>query len=324
MSPTLSPKPVLPPDSLGVRRLDFKALGTDCQIKFRETNERKTLQFAADALDWIGKFEAKFSRFQPGSIVSRINAAAGHSWIETDPETDQMLDIADGLFNLTEGILDPTLLPLLRVWDWKTVHEKLPEASAVHQALSLTGWGKVQRRPGAVFLPQAGMGLDFGGFGKELAVDALAKIARNAAIKDVLVDLGRDVFATGGNGAHSFWHVGIEDGNHPGQCWGGLAISGRAVSASGNYARKFTHAGVTYGHILDPRTGWPVNNGMSAVTIVAPTCLEAGIYSTAVFVLGTNQGLALASRARGVAVCAQTTDGIDGSRDFGQYLVASA
>ena len=175
-----------------------------------------------------------------------------------------------------------------------------------------------------MFLPEAGMGLDFGGFGKEFAVDALVKIARLSGIKDALVDLGRDIFAMGGNGAHPFWHVGIEDGNQPGSCWGGLAVSDLAVSASGDYARHFIHDGVRYGHILDPRTGWPVANGMRAVTVVANSCLEAGIYSTAVFVLGTREGLHLASLARGVEVCAQSEQGIDGSRDFGKWLVRPA
>ena len=316
--------PVLPADELGVRRLEFKALGTNCLIKFRQPDERKALEFAAAALGWIGKFEAKFSRFRPDSHVSRINAAAGREWVNTDPEMEELLDIADGLFTRTNGILDPTMLPLLNVWNWKTVHSKLPTHAEVKAALALTGWAKVRRRNGAVFLPEAGMGLDFGGFGKEFAVDSLAKIARSYGIRDGLVDLGRDIFAMGGNGAHPFWHIGIEDGNKPGNCWGGLAVSDLAVSASGDYARFFTHDGVRYGHILDPRTGWPVANGMRAVTVVANSCLEAGIYSTAVFVLGHREGLHLASLARGVEVCAQGEHGIDGSRDFGKYLVQAA
>ncbi len=321
---TLATSSALPADKAGVRSFAFKALGTNCVIKFRLIDQRKSLEFAAAALGWVGRFEAKFSRFRPDSLVSKINAAAGRDWVETDAEMEELLDIADSLYSRTNGILDPTLLPLLEVWNWKVVHAKLPARDEVQAALDLTGWTKVRRRTGAVFLPEVGMGLDFGGFGKEFAVDSLAKIARLHGIRDAMVDLGRDIFAMGGNGIHPFWHVGVEDGNHPGTCWGGLAVSDRAVSASGDYARHFSHDGVRYGHILDPRTGWPVSNGMRAVTVVADSCLEAGIQSTAVFVLGHREGLHLASLARGVEVCAQGEHGIDGSRGFGKYLVKAA
>jgi thiamine biosynthesis lipoprotein len=304
--------------------VEFKALGTNCLIKFRLGDEHKALSFAADALAWLDRFEAKFSRFRPSSLVSRVNAAAGGDWIPVDDEMEHMLNLADDLHQRTDGILDPTILPLLRVWDWKKVHQKLPEAAEVKTALALTGWKKVRRRPGAVRLPEIGMGLDFGGFGKEYAVDFLARIARQYGITDALVDLGRDIFALGGNGAHPFWHIGIEDGNRPGNCWGGLAVTDHAVSASGDYARNFSHQGVRYGHILDPRTGWPVANGMRAVTVIARSCLEAGVYSTAVFVLGPRAGLHLASLARGVEVCAQSESGIEGSRGFSRYLVQAA
>ncbi len=318
------PAPQLQPDPQGVRRLDFKALGTNCSIKFRLNDERASLLFANSALRWLGDFEAKFSRYRPSSVVSRINTAAGGTWTQIDAETEHMLNLAEDLHRRTHGIIDPTLLPLLRVWDWKTVHLKLPSAAEIQAALALTGLEKIERRPGAVRLPQKNMGLDFGGFGKEYAVDYLARMAGQHDISDALIDLGRDIHALGGNGRHPFWHVGIEDGKQPGHCWGGLAVSGRAVSSSGDSARHFIHDGVRYGHILDPRTGWPVANGMRAVTVIANSCLEAGAYSTAVFVLGAREGLHLASLARGVEVCAQTEAGIDGTRAFGQYLVKAA
>jgi thiamine biosynthesis lipoprotein len=316
--------PVLAPDAHGVRRLEFRALGTQCIIQYRQKDDRAALSFAAEALGWLGAFEAKFSRFRPDSIVSRVNAAAGREWVPVDAEMERMLDVAGGLYNLTEGILDATMLPLQRVWDWKTVHEKLPDPSAVKHALSLTGWQKVQRRPGAVFLPEEGMGLDFGGFGKELAVDRLAQLARDRGIRDALIDLGRDIYAMGGNGVHPFWHIGIEDARRPGTCWGGLALTERAVSSSGDYARFFMHDGVRYGHILDPRTGWPVTNGLRSVTVVAKSCLEAGVYSTAVFVLGARHGIDFASRSQGVEVCAQSETGMHTSTDFARWQVKAA
>jgi FAD:protein FMN transferase len=317
-------EPVLPPNGHGVRNLAFRALGTDCSIKFRLADERAALGFAAEALGWLGAFEAKFSRYRDDSMLSRINRSAGGGWVETDAEMEHMLGLAESLHRRTEGVIDPTLLPLQLVWDWRKAREKLPDEREVEGALALTGLEKVERRPGAVRLPERGMGLDFGGFGKEYAVDYLARMAGEHGITDFLVDLGRDIFASGGNGVHPFWHIGIEDGIHPGQCWGGLAVNGRAVSASGDYARFFTHDGIRYGHILDPRTGWPVRNGMRAVTVIAGSCLEAGAYSTAVFVLGASEGIHLASLARNVEVCAQTEHGIEGTRKFGQWLVKAA
>ncbi len=320
----VAPAMPLQPDARGIRQLEFRAMGTNCSVKFILTDEQSALTFAAEVLGWVQAFEAKFSRYQPGSMISKINAAAGLDWVGVDSEMEHLLKLVDNLYQRTDGILDPTMLPLLQVWDWKKVHTKLPEHAEIKAALALLGWEKVERRPGGIRLPMAGMGLDFGGFGKEYAVDYVAQIARQHGIKDALIDFGRDIVAMGGNGVHPFWHVGIEDGIEPGKCWGGMAVSDHAVSASGDGIRHFTHGGVRYGHILDPRSGWPVSNGMRAVTVVAPSCLEAGIYSTAVFVLGPDEGLHLASLARGVEVCTQSDSGIGGSKGFGRWLVQAA
>lgn len=315
---------LLKPDARGIRTLGFTAMATNCVVKFRLDDDRSAMEFAAEALDWVGRFEARFSRFKPDSVISRINSAAGGAWVEVDEETEHMLNLAGDLHQRTNGVVDASVLPLLRTWNWKQARERLPGKDEVKAALELCGWRKIERRPGAVRLPKAGMGLDLGGFGKEYAVDHVARLARERGVSDALIDFGRDIFAMGGNGDHPFWHVGIEDGNHPGTCWGGLAVSDRAVCSSGDYHRHFTHGGIRYGHILDPRTGWPVANGMRAVTVVAPSCIEAGAYSTAVFVLGPRAGIHLASLARGVEVCAQSESGIEGTRDFGRWLVKAA
>lgn len=311
------------PDPHGVRRLDFKALGTMCSIKIRHPDDRTALNFASAALGWLSSFEAKFSRYRPDSLVSRINASPGE-WISVDGETEHLLNLADDLHTRTRGILDPTMLPLQRLWDWRAPHFQLPSSAEIRSALALTGIRKIERRPGSIRLPQEGMGLDFGGFGKEYAVDYLARMARQHGITDTLIDLGRDISASGGNGVHPFWHIGIEDGTKPGQCWGGLALDNLCVSTSGDSARHFTHGGKRYGHILDPRTGEPVMNGTRSVTVVANSCLEAGGYSTAIFVLGVKEGLDLVTPARGVEVCIQTDTGLDGTRSFGKHLVKAA
>jgi len=314
----------LVPDARGIRRVDFRALGTACSIQFRHPDTHSALRFVADALGWLERFEAKFSRFQPTSLISKINAAAGREWVRVDAEMEHLLDLATELFNLTDGILDPSMLPLLKVWDWKTAHTQLPQPAAINAARALTGFTKILRKPGQIFLPQPGMGLDFGGFGKEFAVDELVAIARQHGIQDALIDLGRDLVGIGGNGQHPFWHVGLEDGCHPGTCWGGLAVANFAVAASGDAVRRFEHQGLRYSHILDPRTGWPVANGMRAVTVLAPTCLQAGIFSTALFVLGPVDGLRFAACARDLDACLQTDHGMETTRNFIRRQVQAA
>jgi len=304
--------------------MEFRALGTACAIQFRHPDQKTSLLFLAAALDWLAHFEAKFSRFRPDSIISRINDAAGHEWVKVDSETEHLLNLAADLHRLTDGILDPTMLPLLRVWDWKTIHTTLPDKNEIKAARNLTGFSKIQRKPGNVFLPQPGMGLDFGGFGKEYAVDQLTRIAREHGIQDALLDLGRDIFGMGDNGQHPFWHVGLEDARSPGNCWGGLAVSNFAVAASGDYTRRFEYNGIRYGHILDPRTGWPVANGMRGVTVLAPTCLQAGIYSTAIFVMGLKEGLRFASCARDLDACIQTDNGAEATPGFSRRQVQAA
>lgn len=312
------------PDARGIRRVEFRALGTACVIQFRHSEDATARQFVSSALGWLSAFEAKFSRFRPDSIISEINAAAGRDWVAVDSETEQLLDLAADLYRITDGILDPTMLPLLRVWDWKTVHEKLPERADIQAAHALTGFRKLQRKPGQVFLPEPGMGLDFGGFGKEYAVDQLVGIARGHGIQDALIDLGRDLYAIGGNGQHPFWHVGLEDARSPGAFWGGLAVSDYGVAASGDSLRRFEHHGVRYGHILDPRTGWPVANGLRGVSVLAPTCLQAGIYSTAIFVLGLKDGLRFAACGREVEASIQTDTGAEATPGFIRRQVQAA
>jgi thiamine biosynthesis lipoprotein len=168
------------------------------------------------------------------------------------------------------------------------------------------------------------MGLDFGYFGKEFAVDHLARMADQHGISDALIDLGRVLFALGGNGMHPFWHIGIEDGIRPGHCRGGLAISDMAVSTAGDFARYFTHDGVHYSHIIDPRTGWPVTNGMRATTVIAPSCLIAGMLSTAAHILGPQGGHQLAALSRDVEICTQSVTSLECSPNFDRFFFQAA
>ncbi|MBI5380520.1 MAG: FAD:protein FMN transferase [Opitutae bacterium] len=316
--PEASPKgaPVIP-----LRRLTFAALGTRCEVQYATPDDHRAMAFESAAVEWVHAFEAKYSRFRPDSLVSRINAAAGRSWVEVDAEMEQMLNICASLFFMTGGVLDATALPLLRLWNYKADNPRVPTDAEIAAARQLVGWAKVDRAPGKVFLPEAGMALDFGGFGKEWAVDCVAQIAREQGIAAALVDFGHDLRAVGVPPGRPAWHVGLEDPQHPGTAKGSIAASdGLGVASSGDYQRGFTVAGKRYGHIVDPRTGRPVANGCIQATVVASSCLQAGVLSTAAFVLGLNEGLKLIQAtpgAEGLLLTAQTRAQ---TRGFWQYV----
>jgi thiamine biosynthesis lipoprotein len=277
-----------------LRKLSFRAMATQCEVQYSAPGgDAQAAAFEKEAEGWVHAFEAKYSRFQPGSIVSRINDAAGREWVEIDAETEALLKMCDTLHFMTRGILDPSALPLIRIWNWKADPPVVPGPEAIREALGLTGWAKVRREPGRVFLAQKGMALDFGGFGKEYAVDMVSMLAGEHGIADSLVDFGHDIRASGAPPGRPAWHVGLEDPKKPGTIWASVALNRRSIASSGDSIRSFTAGGRRYGHIIDPRTGWPVANGCTQATVIADTCLQAGMLSTSAFIAGVEAGLEL-------------------------------
>lgn len=275
-----------------LRHLRFGALGTQCEIQYVCDDSGVATDFEHAAVRWVEAFEAKYSRFRPGSLISRINTAAGQTWVEVDEEMDQLLRLCESLHFLTDGILDPTLLPLIRLWNYQAERPEIPSDAAIEATRRLVGWNLVQRTNGKVFLPRAGMALDFGGFGKEYAVDVVAQIASDHGITAVLVDFGHDLRAIGQPPGRPGWHIGLEDPRRPGTPAGSVALmANRGIASSGDYLRRFVIGGRRYGHILDSRTGRPVANGCLQATVIAGSCLHAGVLSTTAFVLGPARGI---------------------------------
>jgi FAD:protein FMN transferase len=170
-------------------------------------------------------------------------------------------------------------------------------------------------------LPEKGMGLDIGGIGKEYAVDRIFEMARAAGLENVLVNFGRDLRAHGSPPEGGPWRIGLEDTHDPDPCWAGVAISNRAVTTSGDYRRNVTIQGERFGHILDPRTGFPVGNGCDAVSVIAPTCTEAGILSTCAFILGHEDGLTILSTYSQAEGCIHEHGRQHQTGRFNEYLI---
>lgn len=306
-----------------LRRFEFPAMGTQCLVQYVCPDQARAAKFERDAVGWVQAFEAKYSRFKPDSLVSRINAAAGDHWVDVDAEMEELLNLCANLHSITRGVLDPTALPLIRLWNYKAEHPVVPETHQIAYARELVGWPKVQRQPGRIFLPRAGMSLDFGGFGKEYAVDMVAQLAVSQGIPDILVDFGHDLRALGHPPERSCWHVGLEDPKRPGVADGSIGVTGRGVASSGDYLRCFVINGRRYGHIVDPRTGWPVANGCCQATVIAQTCLQAGVLSTTSFLLGVSEGIHFIQGFPGAEGLMCTATARAQTRGFFKYVASS-
>jgi thiamine biosynthesis lipoprotein len=163
------------------------------------------------------------------------------------------------------------------------------------------------------------MGIDIGGIGKEYMVDRVLEMALESGIENILVDFGQDLRVHGEPPEGGPWRIGLEDPFEPGQCWAGVSVQNCAVATSGDYSRNFTLNGHRYGHIIDPRNGYPVANHCLAVSVIAPLCTTAGILSMAAFILGPDLGLKLIENQEQTEGCIVTETGRWETTKFNTY-----
>lgn len=256
----------------------FKAMGTLCELRlYAGSREAAALASNAVIAD-VERLEALYSRYRPGSELSRINAIAARGGsVQVDDETAHLLDYAatchqasDGLFDLSSGILR-------KAWDFKS--NRLPAAADVTALLARTGWHKLRWQRPTLEFPEPGMELDLGGVVKEYAADRAATLCQQHGIAHGLVNLGGDIRIVGPQPDGSGWRIGISNPDNPDTALCTLLLQGGALASSGDYQRCMTVDGVRYGHILNPFTGWPVRK-LAAVSVVADFCVVAGSAST--------------------------------------------
>ena len=283
----------------------FSAMACDCEVRIAGMSRRKAEEPARLAIDEVRRIESKFSRYRPQSIVSRINAAAGSGRaVELDTETSNLLDFAARLHEQSGGLFDATSGTLRQAWDFKA--RRLPEPGQLESLLPLVGWQQVRRKRRHVELPRAGMELDFGGFGKEYAADRAATLLQEQGVRHGMVNLGGDIRVIGPRADGSPWSVGIQHPREERRLLATLELGDGALATSGDYERYFEHEGQRYCHVLDPRTGWPVQAWRS-ISVLAPACLAAGALTTIAMLKGET-ALAFLDR-QGVSYLAMDAEG---------------
>ncbi len=256
----------------------FSAMGSPCEVLLEVDDHATAERLTKSAAHEAWRIEEKFSRYRDGNIIHRINHSHGQP-IEVDAETSNLLDLADQCYRLSDGMFDITSGVLRRLWQFKP-GATIPSQSDIDQLLPSIGWEKVVWQRPLLTLPE-GMEIDLGGLGKEYAVDRCAQLLMQYLDTSLIVNFGGDLYVSGVRRNGEPWQVGIDNPRNTGkQAIGELHIEKGGLTTSGDARRFIEVDGVRYSHILNPRTGWPIANAPRSVTVVASTCLEAGMLST--------------------------------------------
>lgn len=253
-------------------------MGTPCEIQLFARSHTQAKRTANKVIADVARLEKCYSRYLNNSFLSKINhIAASGGQIEVDDETASLLNYAltcyeqsDGLFDITSGLLRQA---------WRFDKNQLPDESKIQRLLDKVGWHKLRWKQPILEFPIAGMELDFGGIVKEYAVDRAAGLCRAEGVYHGVVNLGGDINVIGPRADGSAWQVGIAHPRNKDAVIQTLPLSEGGLASSGDYERCIVVNGVRYGHVLNPKTGWPVKY-LASVSVVADFCVVAGSAST--------------------------------------------
>jgi len=286
-------------------------MGTELELTVSGVSEQVADRAFASAISEMERIEQEMSEWREGTPVSEINRLAGVEAVKVPDELFNVIKAAMTVSKLSGGAFDISWASMRGVWDFRKGHEKVPTDEELKEGLKLVDYRRVEldEKAHTVFLRDRGMGIGLGGIAKGYAVDKAMEAVVHAGVKNAIVRAGGDMRVQGTDEAGSAWKIGIRHPRKKDAMIATLPLSDISISTSGDYERFFIRDGVLYHHIMDPRTGRSAR-GCRSVTILAPDTMTSDALSTAVFVLGPVDGMALVERLGGVEAIIVDSGGV--------------
>lgn len=312
--------------AIGITGCDLKkelicsgnTMGTTYQVKVVTSVFRATGSLQTHIEKRLEEINESMSTFLPDSEISRFNAMnPSEEILVVSDDFFKVLKTAHRLYQVTNGAWDGTVMPLVNLWGFgpEGFSGRVPEPIEIDRCLDLVGFSGIElageRR---LSKSKPGIHLDLASIAKGYGVDALAALLHGRGYNNFLVEVGGEVFAEGVRKDGKNWRVGI---NRPqkdaalNDVYHVVALRGNALATSGDYRNFFEWGGHRYTHVIDPRSGYPVANGVVSVSVVADSCMLADGLATAMMVMGAENALALANSMAHVSclVVVQEDDG---------------
>jgi thiamine biosynthesis lipoprotein len=260
----------------------FSAMASPCEVLVHTSNRGHATELGDLVAHEAWRVEQKYSRYRDDSVLAWIHRNRGKE-ISVDAETTSLLDFAAHCYELSDARFDITSGVLRRAWQFDG-SDRVPDQAMVERLLPLIGFDKLRWQSPKLLLP-LDMELDFGGIGKEYAVDRAYDLAVAHRSDPFLINFGGDL-RTNRPPPATAWQVGIERPGAEREAALVLTLERGALATSGDSRRFLLKDSIRYGHILDPRSGWPVPNAPRSVTVAASSCTEAGLLATLAMLQG--------------------------------------
>lgn len=264
--------------------ITFKAMASPCEIFVRCDTNSEAEQLASLAFAETKRIETTYSRYRDDNIIYDINNSNGEA-TEIDEELFRLLTYAGQCYSLSDGLFDITSGVLRKAWRFDGT-EFAPDENLIKTLIKIVGWDKVELE-GEFFRMKPGMQIDLGGIGKEYAVDRVAEMLFEHSGFPLLVNFGGDMRAITSEEEPIPWIVGIENPEKEKSAVGEIKLTNGGVATSGDLFRFCIVDGVRMGHILNPKTGWPVRHAPRNVTVLGSYCIEAGFLATLAILQGS-------------------------------------
>jgi len=283
------------------------AMDTTIQLRAEGKEAKEAVE---EGLERVHQLDSLASAQNPDSDISRINAAAGQSYVQVDPSVYEMIAIAKEYSEKTQGAWDISVGIITKLWDIGNDDQHVPSDEEIASALTRVNYKDILLEPGthSVMLAKEGMCLDLGGIAKGFAVDEVRKIYEAHHIQSGLINMGASsMYAVGRTGKDKPWKIGIRHprNDSPDTYLGIVSIENQALGTSGDYERYFIQDGIRYHHIFDPRTGRPARSGVMSDSVVIDGKVDhagmlSDMFTTIIFVLGPEKGMEFLKNLDGV------------------------
>ncbi|AZK44926.1 FAD:protein FMN transferase [Paenibacillus lentus] len=266
----------------------------DTVVNVKIYDNRATREHFNEIEALLKDIDSKISRTLESSEIYQVNVNSGKSAVKVSSETFELVIKALDYAKRTDGKFNPAIGNLVTLWNIGHENAKVPDANLIEAARTLNDYRLIDLNQDTqeIYLQKEGMAIDLGSIGKGYAADAIYDYLQEQGFSSAIIDLGGNIYAMGQKPGGKMWNIGIQDPDkNRGNSIGTLQVEDKTVVTSGIYERFFIEDGKLYQHILDPETGYPVDNGISSVTVVTKHSTDADALSTTLFVLGIEEGL---------------------------------